>query len=36
VLDATKYQTTFGATGTPLATAITETIDWYRSLKVTS
>ena len=31
VLDTTKYQSTFGSAGTPLATAITATVDWYRS-----
>jgi nucleoside-diphosphate-sugar epimerase len=31
VLDTTKYESTFGSTGTPLATAITATVDWYRS-----
>src|ERR1700676_674359 len=31
VLDFTKYETTFGTSGTPLATAITDTIAWYRS-----
>lgn len=30
VLDTTKYQTTFGTTPTPLATAIAETAAWYR------
>ena len=31
VLDTTKYESTFGSAGTPLATAITATVDWYRS-----
>ncbi len=31
VLDTTKYQTTFGIAGTPLVTAIADTIAWYRS-----
>jgi nucleoside-diphosphate-sugar epimerase len=35
VLDTTKFQTTFGNAGTPLDTAITQTIDWYRTRKVT-
>jgi nucleoside-diphosphate-sugar epimerase len=35
VLDTTKYQSTFGAAGTPLATAIASTVDWYRSPTVT-
>jgi len=30
VLETTKYESTFGSTGTPLATAITATVDWYR------
>jgi nucleoside-diphosphate-sugar epimerase len=30
VLDTTKYVSTFGAAGTPLATAIEETVVWYR------
>jgi nucleoside-diphosphate-sugar epimerase len=30
VLDTTKYESTFGSAGTPLATAITATVDWYR------
>ena len=33
VLDTTKYQSTFGNAGTPLDTAITETIAWYRTRK---
>ena len=31
VLDTTKYESTFGAAATPLATAITDTVAWYRS-----
>jgi nucleoside-diphosphate-sugar epimerase len=31
ILDTTKYQTTFGAAGTRLATAIAATVDWYRT-----
>jgi nucleoside-diphosphate-sugar epimerase len=31
VLDTAKYQATFGAAGTPLPTAIAETVAWYRS-----
>jgi nucleoside-diphosphate-sugar epimerase len=31
VLDTTKYQSTFGAAGTPLATAVSETVAWYRT-----
>lgn len=31
VLDTTKFESTFGPSGTSLASAITETIDWYRS-----
>jgi nucleoside-diphosphate-sugar epimerase len=31
VLDTTKYQTTFGTAGTPLATAIGTTVAWYQS-----
>ncbi len=31
VLDTTKYQSTFGTAATPLATAITDTIAWYRT-----
>ena len=31
VLDTTKYESTFGSAGTPLATAITATVDWYRA-----
>jgi nucleoside-diphosphate-sugar epimerase len=31
VLDTSKYESTFGDTVTPLATAITDTIAWYRT-----
>jgi nucleoside-diphosphate-sugar epimerase len=31
VLDTSKYESTFGAAGTPLATAIVSTVAWYRS-----
>src|SRR6202011_3228163 len=31
VLDFTKFETTFGTSGTPLATAITDTIAWYQA-----
>ena len=31
VLDTTKYETTFGATGTRLQTAVAETLAWYRN-----
>jgi nucleoside-diphosphate-sugar epimerase len=31
VLDTTKYQSTFGTAGTPLHTAVAETVAWYRS-----
>jgi nucleoside-diphosphate-sugar epimerase len=31
VLDTTKFQSTFGFAGTPLATAVAETIAWYRT-----
>jgi hypothetical protein len=29
VLDTTKYQSTFGAAGTPLADAVASTVAWY-------
>jgi nucleoside-diphosphate-sugar epimerase len=32
VLDTSKYQATFGASATPLATAITDTVAWYRAI----
>ena len=31
VLDTTKYQSTFPAGGTPLETAISETVGWYEN-----
>ena len=31
VLDTTKFRTTFGSVGTPLATAVAATVAWYRS-----
>jgi nucleoside-diphosphate-sugar epimerase len=31
VLDTTKYESTFGGPGTPLRTAVGDTISWYRS-----
>lgn len=31
VLDTSKYQSTFGATYTPLATAVATTVAWYRT-----
>jgi nucleoside-diphosphate-sugar epimerase len=31
VLDTSKYQSTFGASGTPLPAAIASTVTWYRS-----
>ena len=31
VLDTTKFESTFGSSGTPLAAAVTTTVDWYRS-----
>jgi len=31
VLDTTKFTSMFGATGTPLATAVSETVAWYRT-----
>jgi nucleoside-diphosphate-sugar epimerase len=31
VLDTTKYQSTFGTDGTPLATAVAATVAWYQS-----
>jgi nucleoside-diphosphate-sugar epimerase len=31
VLDTSKYQTAFGAAGTPLADAIAATLAWYRT-----
>ena len=31
VLDTTKYVSTFGPAGTPLATAVSDTVAWYRT-----
>ena len=31
VLDTTKYQSTFGAAGTPLSVALADTVTWYRN-----
>jgi hypothetical protein len=31
VLDTSKFETTFGAGGTSLATAVADTITWYRT-----
>jgi hypothetical protein len=31
VLDTTRYQTTFGPAGTPLAAAVAATVAWYRT-----
>ena len=31
VLDTTKFESTFGAGGTPLAEAVAETVDWFRA-----
>jgi nucleoside-diphosphate-sugar epimerase len=31
ILDTTKFETTFGADGTPLAAAVAETVAWYRT-----
>ena len=31
VLDTAKFESTFGAGGTPLAAAVTETVDWFRT-----
>ena len=36
VLDTTKYEATFGAAGTPLTTAIADTLGWYRTRPGTS
>lgn len=36
VLDTTKYESTFDAATTPLATAITDTVAWYRTKASTS
>jgi nucleoside-diphosphate-sugar epimerase len=31
ILDTTRFETAFGAAGTPLETAVTETLAWYRA-----
>ena len=31
ILDTTKFQSTFGTTGTPLAAAVADTVAWYRT-----
>ena len=31
VLDTTKYESVFGTAVTPLATAVADTVAWYRS-----
>jgi nucleoside-diphosphate-sugar epimerase len=36
ILDTTRYQSTFGAGGTPLAAAIAATVTWYRDQASTS
>jgi nucleoside-diphosphate-sugar epimerase len=36
VLETTKFRTTFGSAGTPLATAVADTVDWYRTRTVAS
>jgi nucleoside-diphosphate-sugar epimerase len=36
ILDTTKYAGTFGATGTPLPTAVAETVAWYRNANATT
>jgi nucleoside-diphosphate-sugar epimerase len=36
ILDTTKYETTFGASGTPLPTAVAETLTWFRNGNVPS
>jgi len=35
VLDTTKYESTFGAGGTPLLAAVTETVIWYKAQRST-
>jgi nucleoside-diphosphate-sugar epimerase len=35
VLDTSKFESTFGAAGTPLSVAITETVAWYRDQATT-
>ena len=36
VLDTTKYQSTFGSAGTPLADAVASTVAWYQDRRATS
>jgi nucleoside-diphosphate-sugar epimerase len=36
ILDTTKYAATFGANGTPLPTAVAETVAWYRNANATT
>jgi nucleoside-diphosphate-sugar epimerase len=36
VLDTAKYTSTFGPGGTPLATAVSDTVAWYRTRTVTT
>ena len=36
ILDTTKFTSTFGAAGTPLATAVSETVAWYRTRAATT
>jgi hypothetical protein len=31
VLDTTKFEATFGSNPTPLATAVADTVAWYRT-----
>ena len=31
ILDTTKFESAFGTTVTPLATAIADTVSWYRT-----
>ena len=35
IMDTSKYETAFGAAGTPLATAVAATVAWYRTRPVT-
>ena len=35
ILDTTKFRTTFGSTGTPLATAVAATVAWYQTREAT-
>ena len=36
ILDCTKFRTTFGSVATPLATAVAETVAWYRTRAIAS